>query len=193
MNDINCIYINKKISNLCRILIYENQPYEIINNELNDINNYLKYDYEKLEKQYINKIPLWETKDKNLKKYPDLYNDDKWIVGKRENKRVHQKLLILDNGFKLKIGYLWKHQPFNQRPKYNNKFVKSFKVYYNNNVIIENENWGAILSQAQQYIKDNAKVFYDNYDKLLIRGFCKSENIEFDIVEFDILENKWFI
>lgn len=149
--------------------------------------------YRELEQKYSNKIPLWETSIKNAKKYPDLYNDTKWIIGKRENKRVHNKLLILDNGFKFKIGYLWKHQPFNQRPTYKNKFVKMFYAYDdNNNVIIENENWGAILSQVQQYIKDNARDYYDNYRKVIIKGYCKSENTEFDIVEFDILENKWY-
>lgn len=148
--------------------------------------------YKELEDKYKPLLPLWETSTKNAKKYPDLYNDEKWIIGKREQKRVHNKLLIFENGFKLKIGYLWRHQPFNQRPTYNNKFVKMFYVYDGNNKIIENENWGAILSQTQQYIKDNAKEFYDKYKKLIVKGYCKSANIEFNIVEFDILENKWY-
>lgn len=179
--------------NLLRILQFEKVKY----NKDSDINKLIKNisnnDYLKLESFYINKIPLWETIYKNLKKYPDLYNDEKWIIGKRENKRIHNKLLILDNGFKLKIGYLWKKQPFKQRPTFNKKFIKNFKTYYNGKLIIEDENWGSILSKSKQYIKDNSRKFYDNYDKILIKGYCKSENIEFDIVEFDILENKWFL
>ncbi len=101
-------------------------------------------------------------------------------------------LLKLDNEFNLKVGYLWKHQPFKQRPTYNGKFVKLFRVYYQNELIIEGENWGSILAQSQQFIKDNAKDFYDTYNKLNIFGFCKSENIEFKIVDFDILETKWY-
>lgn len=148
--------------------------------------------YSELEGYYINKIPLWETKNKNLKKYPDLYNEN-WISGKRENKRVFPKLLKLNNDFNLKIGFLWKHQQFNQRPTYNGKFIKEFKVYHNNNEIIYDENWGSVLSKTIQHIKSNAMDFYNNYDKLIIKGYCKSENIELDIVQFDILENKWFL
>lgn len=147
--------------------------------------------YSELEKKYKPLIPLWETKDKNLKKYPELYNE-KWIEGKREQKRKHHKLLKLDHDFNLKIGFLWSHQPFDSRPKYNNKFVKTFEAYCNNKLIIEDENWGSILSKVKQYIKDNAMEFYKEYKKIVIKGYCKSEDIKFDIVEFDILECHWY-
>ena len=197
-SDIQISIDDYKKANLIRVMQYEKEEYKIIDNKIFDKNNteiILNIDdkYSYYDNHYSKLIPLWETDIKNAKKYPDLYNDAKWIIGKRENKRVHNKLLILDNGFKFKIGYLWKHQPFNQRPTYKNKFVKMFYAYDdNNNVIIENENWGAILSQVQQYIKDNARDYYDNYRKVIIKGYCKSENTEFDIVEFDILENKWY-
>lgn len=204
------ICINTKdyrLANLVRALNYEKIPYKIINNELyyiKDENNIIhinfnEKDYEVLDKHYINIIPLWETEQKNAKKYEDLYNDKKWIIGKRELKRVHNKLLILDNGteegFKLKVGFLWKKQPFEHRPTYTKykKFVKMFEARLDNNVIIENENWGAILAQTQQYIKDNAKQFYDSYDKISIYGYCKSENKWFEIVKFDILQTEWLV
>ena len=204
------ICINTKdyrLANLVRALNYEKIPYKIINNELyyiKDENNIIhinfnEKDYEVLDKHYINIIPLWETEQKNAKKYEDLYNDKKWIIGKRELKRIHNKLLILDNGteegFKLKIGFLWKKQPFEHRPTYTKykKFVKMFEARLDNNVIIENENWGAILAQTQQYIKDNAKQFYDSYDKISIYGYCKSENKWFEIVKFDILQTEWLV
>ena len=68
-----------------------------------------------------------------------------------------------------------------------------FEARLDNDVIIENENWGAILAQTRQYIKDNAKQFYDSYDKISIYGYCKSENKWFEIVKFDILQTEWLV
>lgn len=192
-----------KIANLIRMLQYKEIPFDFLNGIIirKDTNTEVKLDneYEYLDMHYSKLIPLWESDNINAKKYPDLYNDKKWIIGKRELKRKHQKLLILENGFKFKVGYLWKHQPFDQRPTYNinnhKKFVKNFRVIdMENNIIIENENWGAVLSQCQQYIKDNAREYYEDYSrKLIIQGYCKSENVWFEIVEFDVLKNKWLI
>ncbi len=191
---------NYKLANIIRMMIFENKKYKLINDKIYDnitneeiIFNDNEYDY--INDYYKCLIPLWEDKYCNAKKYPDLYDDSKWIIGKRENKRIHQKLLILDNGFKFKIGYLWKHQPFNQRPVYgeHKKFVKTFRMLNKeNNILNENENWGAILALTQQFIKDNAKEYYKDYTKkLVIQGYCKSEDTWFDIVEFDVLKNKW--
>lgn len=196
-SDIKFVTNDYRLANLIRMMNYEKIKYCILNNKIyNDDNKEIIIDdteYDFIDSIYKNKLPLWETPTKNARKYPDLYNDSKWIIGKREQKRVHNKLLIFENGFKLKIGYLWKHQPFNQRPTYKNKFVKMFYLYDNENkLILENENWGAILSQTQQYIKDNAKQFYDEYKKVTIKGYCKSEDVEFTIVKYDILENYWY-
>ena len=153
-------------------------------------------EYSKLENDYKNLIPLWEDSTCNLKKYPLLYNE-RWIVGKREKKRVHNKLFVTKNGFKFKIGFLWKKQPFDGRPTFgiHKKFVKNFKAFDINNIeIVEDENWGSILAKTQQYIKDNAKEYYENYEnKITIKGYCKSEDTWFDIVEFDVLKNDWKI
>lgn len=202
-SDINKYTDDYRLANIIRALNYENIPYKIINNEIysnKDPENpkHIKItedDYNKLDQYYRNKLPLWENDLKNAKKYEDLYNDKKWIIGKRELKRMHNKLLIFDNGYKMKIGFLWKKQPFKQRPTYTNykKFVKNFKIQLNDKIITENENWGAVLALAQQYIKDNAYDFYSNYDKLDIYGYCKSENTWFKIVRFDILETEWLV
>lgn len=179
-------------ANIERIIKYEKEKN---NTELTSS----EFDYEQVKDIYKKLIPLFEDEKTNAKKYPDLYDDKKWIVGKREKKRVHNKLLIMDNGFKFKIGFLWKHQPFEQRPTYkvgiNNKFVKTFRAKdINNNIICENENWGAILAMTQQYIKDNAKEYYNNYlNNITIEGHCKSEDKWFEIVIFDVLKNKWLI
>lgn len=60
-------------------------------------------------------------------------------------------------------------------------------------ILIEDENWGSILARTGQYIKDNAKYYYDTYEKITIKGYCKSEDKYFDIVKFDILQNQWLI
>ena len=75
------------------------------------------------------------------------------------------------------------------------EFVKNFKAFdINNTEIVEDENWGSILAKTQQYIKDNAKEYYENYkNKITIKGYCKSEDTWFDIVEFDVLKNDWKI
>ena len=187
-----------KIANIIRALNFENKPYIYKDNKIFENGKEIEMDdnaYAFLDMYYSKLIPLWENQKQNAKKYPDLYNDRKWIVGKRELKRKHQKLLILENGFKFKVGYLWKHQPFEQRPTYteHRKFVKTFRVIdRENNIIIKNENWGAILAQTQQYIKDNALEYYKDYTKcLLIQGYCKSEDTWFDIVKFNVLKNEW--
>ena len=205
-----------QLANIIRIFNYENKKYELINDTLLDIeglflssnsimsidNDYITIDntkisYNVLESEYINRIPLWESLSCNAKKYPDLYNDGKWVIGKREEKRKHHKLLKLENGFLFKVGFLWKHQPFDQRPTYNvngnKKFVKTFKALDTNNTILEDDNWGAILAKTQQYIKDNANYYYKNYEKsITIQGYCKSEDVWFDIVKFNVLKNIWF-
>lgn len=201
-SDIDFTTANYKKANLIRILQYEKIEYTIgernkifvngVEKQLND------EEYAKAEEKYSKILPLWETEMKNAKKYEDLYNDKKWIIGRREQIRKHPKLLVFDNGFKLKVGFLWKHQPFTQRPTYNvgqnKKFVKMFYVYNEaGEVILEDENWGSILARTGQYIKDNARHFYDSYEKLMIRGYCKSEAKYFDIVQYDILETKWLL
>ena len=193
---------NYKKANIIRALQFENIDYEIKENNIIFVDgkpfDFSDENYNRLHEKYINVLPLWETEYKNAKKYEDLYNDKKWIIGKREKIRKHPKLLVFDNGFKLKIGFLWKHQPFNQRPTYNvginKKFVKMFYAYNDKGeILIEDENWGSILARTGQYIKDNAKYYYDTYEKITIKGYCKSEKKYFDIVKFDILQSQWLI
>lgn len=192
-----------RVANIYRALQYENIPFKVVNNKLYYVSEdntehliSIKDDeYKVLDEHYKKIIPMWETESKNAKKQPDLYNDSKWIIGKRELKRVHNKLLILENGFKLKVGFLWKKQPFLGRPTYteHHKFVKTFKTVYKGETIIENENWGAVLAKTGQYIKDNAQEFYDNYEDVSIYGYCKSEDKWFEIVQYNILETKWLV
>ena len=201
-SDIKFNTTNYKKANVIRALQYENIDYEIRDNNIIYVDgekfDFSEKNYKKLDDKYINILPLWETENKNAKKYEDLYNDKKWIIGKREKIRKHTKLLVFDNGFTIKIEFLWKHQPFNQRPTYNvginKKFVKMFYAYNDKGeILIEDENWGSILARTGQYIKDNAKYYYDTYEKITIKGYCKSEDKYFDIVKFDILQNQWLI
>ena len=147
--------------------------------------------YNDLEKKYKPLIPLWEDKLQNIYNKPELYTKE-YTIGKREQKRKHKRFLQTDDDYNLKIGCLWKKQPFNGRPKdINNNFMDNFKIYHNETELNSNENWGAILAIARQHIKDNVKDFYNNNEKIYICGHVKKTDEYIRIVEFDAMKNYW--
>jgi hypothetical protein len=119
-------------------------------------------------------------------------------IGKREEKRKHKKYLKLDNNKYTRIGQNWKKQLFHGRPHVNKMFMEDFNAYIidseNNKIIIaEHSNWGSILAKTRQYIKDNAKEYYNTDKCVTVSGKIKKTGEWIDIGEFNTMHNRWFL
>ena len=143
--------------------------------------------YEWFEKQYKGRIALWETKRQNVDKTPDLYKRQ-WVIGKKELKRKHKKF-FQPEGKSVKIGQLWKKQPFIGRPKYDNMFMDTFKIYDSetNELIFNHDNWGSIVQEVRRHMKDNAYEYYNTERYAICAGHVKKTDEWVDIIRYDTM------
>ena len=147
--------------------------------------------YEWFAKKYQPLIALWETDRQNVDKTPDLYKRE-WVIGKKELKRKHKKF-FQPNGKSVKIGQLWKKQPFVGRPKYDNNFINTFKIYDSetNDIIFEHDNWGSIVAKVRQHMKDNAYEYYDTGRYAICAGHVKKTDEWVNIIQYDTMTNRY--
>lgn len=145
--------------------------------------------YEQFQNQFKDKIPLWETSKQNVDKNPDLYKKQ-WTIGKKEIKRKHKKF-FQPKGESVKIGQLWKKQPFKGRPYYDKRFIDTFKVYdsLTKEVIFEHTNWGSIILAVRRYMRDHAIDYYNKERFAICAGRIKKTQEWVDIIKYDTMTN----
>lgn len=143
--------------------------------------------YEWFEQQFKGRLALWETVRQNVDKTPDLYKRQ-WVIGKKELKRQHKKF-FQPEGKSVKIGQLWKKQPFKGRPYYDQMFMDTFKVYDSetNDIIFEHNNWGSIIMAVRRHMKDNAYEYYNTDRFAICAGHVKKTDEWVDIIRYDTM------
>lgn len=150
--------------------------------------------YEWFEEKYTGRLALWETERQNPIKTPDLYKRE-WVIGKKELKRQHKKF-FQPEGKSVKIGQLWKHQPWTARPYYNGMYMDQFKIYDSETgkIIFEsiNDGWGPIVMAVRRYMKDHAFEYYNTDRYAICAGRVRKTQEWIDIVRYDTMNNLYF-
>lgn len=144
-------------------------------------------EYIKLQNKYKHSIPLWETFQQNVDNNPDLYKH-KWVIGKRELKRQYKKFFC-PHGQIVKIGQLWQHQPWTGRPFYNSMYLDNFKIYTDQNIIFEFNEWGPIVMAIRRYLKDHVNEYYNTNKYVYCAGRIRKTQEWIDIVKYDAINN----
>lgn len=147
--------------------------------------------YEWFEEKCIGRLALWETDRQNVETMPELYKRE-WVIGKKELKRQHKKF-FQPEGKSVKIGQLWKHQPWTGRPFYNLMYMDQFKIYDSetHKVIFESlhDGWGPIVMAVRRYMKDHAFEYYNTDRYAICAGRVRKTQEWIDIVRYDTMNN----
>lgn len=168
-----------------------NKLYLITSTDANYVREKYEMDrsYEWFEEKYVGKLALWETERQNVEKTPDLYKRE-WVIGRKELKRQHKKF-FQPEGKSVKIGQLWKHQPFIGRPYYNSLFMDYFHIYDSETkkVLFEESNWGSIVMTVRRYMKDHAFEYYNTDRYVICAGRVRKTQKWIDIIRYDTMNN----
>ena len=145
--------------------------------------------YEWFEEKFIGRLALWETARQNVEMTPDLYKRE-WVIGKKELKRQHKKF-FQPEGKSVKIGQLWKHQPFTGRPYFDQMFLDDFHIYDSETkeIIFQETNWGSIIMAVRRYMKDHAFEYYNTDRYVICAGKVRKTQQWVDIIRYDTMNN----